>query len=84
MKKLGAPAVFIAATMLFSDAAFADWVGEWFDQSTTTSAGGYGEQRYLVSRAMNLLGASNQTEAVARAMLSGQIQSIVRWGARVR
>ncbi|WP_420464986.1 response regulator transcription factor [Panacagrimonas sp.] len=39
---------------------------------------------YLVSRAMDRLGASNQTEAVARAMLTGQIQSVVRWGARAR
>lgn len=45
MKKLGVPAVFIAATMLFSHAAFADWVGEWFDQATTTSAGGYENQQ---------------------------------------
>ena len=45
MKKLGVPAVFIAAMMLFSHAASADWVGEWFDQSTTTSAGGYQNQQ---------------------------------------
>ncbi|MDD3675992.1 MAG: helix-turn-helix transcriptional regulator [Thauera propionica] len=39
---------------------------------------------YLVSRAMNLLGATNQTHAVALAMLSGQLRASVAGECRTR
>ena len=40
-----AAAALAAAASLWPSRAQADWVGEWFDQSTSTSAGGYSNQQ---------------------------------------
>ncbi|MCX7070043.1 MAG: conjugal transfer protein TraH [Gammaproteobacteria bacterium] len=42
---LAVTALAVAASMLWPTTARADWVGEWFDQSTSVSAGGYQNQQ---------------------------------------
>jgi conjugative transfer pilus assembly protein TraH len=42
---LAAAALAAAASLLWPNEARADWVGEWFDQSTSVSSGGYQNQQ---------------------------------------